>query len=241
MLRFVAIVGLALTAGSFAVPQPAAAAQPVVQVVTVKVTPGMLEPYRKELKKVRGVMTRLGSKATMRVWNTTLGGTDAGQVLVGLEYPDQAAWAADSGKIQADAEYQKIQAGLSGMRTVVSNSIWRDISPEMSSSSVAGSTLVLTGVAVKPGKLEEYLKRVGSTNAINKRLEIPGRARIWRAELAGTDTGAVAIGIEYPDVSAYVTAQDKLAADAEWKKLLASFDELRTIEGRWLYSEITPP
>ena len=77
---------------------------------------------------------------------------DAGQVLVGLEYPDQAAWAADLPKIQVDPEWQKIQAGLSPVRTVVSNSIWRDISPEAS----AGSALVLSGVTVKPGKLEDY-------------------------------------------------------------------------------------
>jgi len=239
MLRFVAIVGLTLAVGAFAVPQSAVAAQPVVQVVTVKVTPGMLEQYRQELKKVRGVMTRLGSKATMRVWNTTMGGTDVGQVLVGLEYPDQAAWGADSGKIQADAEYQKIQAGLSGMRTVVSNAVWRDISPETSASG-AGTTLVLTGVAVKPGKLEEYRQRVGSAKAINERLKIPGRVRMWQADLAGTAAGAVAIGIEYPDVSAYVAAREKLDADAEWQKLLVKLDDVRTVDGRWLYSEITP-
>ena len=239
MVRCVAIVGLALAVGSFAVPQLAAAAQPVVQVVTVKVNPGKLEQYRLELKKVRGVLTRLGSKATMRVWNTTMGGTDAGQILVGLEYPDQAAWGADSGKLQADAEWQKIQVGLAGIRTVVSNAVWRDISPETSPSG-AGGTLVLTGVAVKPGKLEAYRKSVGSAKAISDRLEVPGRVRIWQAELAGTAAGAVAVGIEYPDVSAYVAAQEKLAADAEWQKLRANLDDLRTVDGRWLYSEITP-
>lgn len=239
MVRSVAIVGLALALGSFAMPQQAAAAQPVVQVVTVTVEPGKLEQYRQELKKVAGVMTRLGSKATMRVWNTTAGGTDSGQILVGLEYPDQAAWAADSGKLQADAEWQKIQAGLSGVRTVVSNAIWRDISLQ-TSASAPGKTLVLTGVAVKPGMLEEYRKRATSSMAISDRLKVSGRVRIWQAELAGAATGAVAIGIEYPDVAAYVAAQDKLGADAEWQKLRASFDGLRTINGRWLYAEITP-
>ena len=239
MLRSVAIVGLALTLSWFAAPQSAAAAQPVVQVVIVKVNPGKLEQYRQELKKVRGVMTRLGSKATMRVWNTSMGGTDAGQILVGLEYPDQAAWAADSGKLQADAEWQKIQAGLSGIRTLVSTALWRDISREASASS-AGSTLVLTGVAVKPGKLEDYRKRLDSARAISERLAIPSRVRIWQAELAGTTAGAVAIGAEYADVPAYVAAQEKLAADAEWQKLLAKLDDVRTISGRWLYQEITP-
>ncbi len=175
----------------------------------------------------------------MRVWNATMAGTDAGQILAGLEYPDQATWATDSAKLQADAEWQKIQGGLSGIRTVVSNAVWLDISPKTSQSG-AGSTLVLMGAAVKPGKLEGYRQRVGSVNAINERLKIPARIRMWQAELAGMAAGAVAIGIEYPDVPAYVAAQEKLAADAEWQKLLASLDELRTLEGRWLYQEITP-
>lgn len=239
MLRGVVIGGLVLAMGSFALPQLAAAAQPVVQVVTVKVAPGKLDQYRQELKKVSGVLTRIGSKGTLRVWNTTMGGTDAGQVLVGLEYPDLAAWAADSGKLQADAEWQKIQAGLVGVRTVVSNAVWRDVSMDTSALG-AGRTLVLTGVAVKPGKFEEYRKRAADSKAISDRLKVPGRIRVWQATLAGSATGAVAVGIEYPDVSAYVAAQEKLAADAEWQKLLASFDDLRTIEGRWLYSEITP-
>jgi hypothetical protein len=239
MLRCFVIGGLVLAMGSLAGPQLAAAAQPVVQVVTVKVEPGKLEQYRQELKKVRGVMTRIGSKATMRVWNTTTGGTEAGQILVGLEYPDSATWAADSGKLQADAEWQKIQAGLVGVRTVVSNELWRDVSTEASAMGT-GSTLVLTGVAVKPGKFEEYRQRVASSKAISDRLKVPGRVRIWQADLAGTATGAVDVGIEYPDVSAYVAAQDKLGADAEWQKFRAGLDDVRTINGRWLYSEITP-
>jgi len=182
MVGSVAIAGLVLAVGSVAVPQWAAAAQPVVQVVTVTVNPGKLEPYRQELEKVPGVLPRLGSRATMRVWNTTAGETDTGQVLVGLEYPDQAAWAADAGKLQADAEWQKIQAGLSGMRTVVSHSVWRGLSLEASS--------------------------------------------------AGAATGSIAIGIEYPDDPAHVAAQEKLGADAEWQKLFASLDDLRTLEGR---------
>ncbi len=239
MIRSVSIIALALAVSSVAVSPSASAASPVVQVVTVKVNPGKLEQYRLEIKKIRGVLTRLGSKASLRVWNTTMGGTDAGQVLVGLEYPDQAAWAADSGKLQADAEWQKIQAGLAGLRTVVSNSIWRDISPQPSMSG-PGSTLVLTGVGVKPGMLEEYRQRLASSAAISERLQAQGRVRLWKAELAGAGTGAVAIGVEYPDVSTYVAAQEKLSADPEWQKFVAKLDELRSIEGRWLYQEITP-
>jgi hypothetical protein len=237
MIRSVAL-GLALALGLAAWSSPAAAA-PVVQVVTVKVNPGMLDQYLAETKKLQGVLARLESKGTMRVWNTTQGGTDTGTVLVGVEYPDMAAWAADSPRIQADAEWKKIVAGLATVRTVMSSAIWRDISPSASTSG-PGKVLVLTGVEVKPGQLEEYKERVGSARAINERLGLTGRLRMWRAELAGPEAGAVAVGIEYPDVASYVAEQDKLSADSEWQTLLSSLDAVRTPAGRWMYQEITP-
>jgi hypothetical protein len=210
----------------------------LIQAVTVKVTPGKLDQYRQELKKIRAIQTRLGSKGTMRVWSVTAGGADAGQILVGLEYPDAASWAADSGKMQADAEWQKVQAGLAGIRTVVSNSIWRDISPTASTAS-AGATMVITGVEIKPGKLEDYRKAVASLGPIIDRLKSGGRSRVWQADLAGTESGDVVVGVEYADVASYVSAQEKLAADSEWQKVRASLDDLRTVSGRWLYQEVS--
>lgn len=239
MTRSVTAVCLVLLLGLAVVPRMAAADSPVVQVVTVKVEPGKLEQYRQELKKVRAVQTRLGSKSTMRVWNTTVGGDDAGQMLVAIEYPDQASWAADTTKMQADAEWQKIQAGLAGVRTVVSNAVWRDVSPA-ASKGAAGPTLLLTGVSVKPGERDDYLQRVATANGVSDRLGLKGRIRVWQAELAGRATGSMAVGIEYPDSASYVSEQQKLTADAEWKKTLAGLDGVRTITGRWLYQEMTP-
>jgi hypothetical protein len=237
MVRFVAIVALALGLSTTAVPGTASA-DPVIQVVTVKVNPGKLDPYRQELKKIRAIQKRLGSKGTMRVWNVTAGGADAGQVLVGLEYPDAASWAADAGKMQADAEWQKVQTDLAGIRTVVSNAVWRDISATPSAAS-AGATMVITGVEIKPGKLEDYRKAVASAAPISERLKAGGRTRLWQADLAGAESGDVVVGIEYADTPAYVSAQEKLAADSEWQKIRASLDDLRTVTGRWLYQEVT--
>ena len=47
--------------------------------------------------------------------------------------------------------------------------------------------------------------------------------------LAEDATGSMAVGVEYADLASYVGDQEKLAADAEWQKLLASLDE----RGRW--------
>ncbi len=99
--------------------------------------------------------------------------------------------------------------------------------------------MVITGVETKPGKLADYLKAVTSAAPINDRLKAGGRIRVWQAELAGAEAGDVVIGIEYPDVASYVSAQEKLGADSEWQKIRTSLDDLRTVSGRWLYQEIT--
>jgi hypothetical protein len=172
---------------------------------------------------------------------------DTGAVLVAVEYPNEAAWAADSARTQSDPEWRKIVAGLDGMRTVVSTAIWRDVSPSPVAASpspapggAGGGVLVLTGVAVQPGKLDQYRKLVGDGKAIVERLGLTSQLRLWRAELAGPSTGSVAVGVEYPDLATYVADQAKLAGDAEWRELLAELDAVRTLEGRWLYREITP-
>ena len=65
----------------------------------------------------------------MRVWQATAAGEATGTVVVGLIYKDLATYAADSTKIQGDAEWQKLVAGLDKMRTVVSVGLARNVGP----------------------------------------------------------------------------------------------------------------
>lgn len=226
--------------GAIAAP-PAIAAhhEPVTQVVTVDVKPGQLEKYRQEVEKLMGVMERLGSKATLRMWQTTAGGPDTGNVLVGVEYPDAGSWAADGETLANDAEWQEITSGLDALRTVVSTSLWRDVSTAPGEAGT-GKVLLITGVDVKPGKLDAYREKVADLHAIAERLELGGSPRIWHAEVAGPGTGAVVVGIQHDDLADYVADRDKLAMDAEWQKLLGELDTMRTVTGRWLYRDITP-
>jgi hypothetical protein len=234
-------MALALAALTGSVAEPAAAAhhEAVVQVVTVDTKPGKLEQYRAEVKKLIAVMKRLGGSGTVRVWSATVAGSDTGNVLVGLEYPNAAAWAADSTKLASDTEWQKIVSGLDELRTVVSNAVWRELSPARSGAG-SGSVLAITGVQVNPGKLGAYTQKVNDARSITERLGISGNFRIFHAELAGPNTGAVAVGVEYPDLATYVAETGKLTADAEWNKLLDELAGMRTLVGRWLYQEITP-
>jgi hypothetical protein len=61
----------------------------------------------------------------MRVWNVTFGGEGSGNIAVGIVYPSLEVFAANNGKLQADAEGGKLFASLDGLRKVVSISLFR--------------------------------------------------------------------------------------------------------------------
>ena len=241
MHRLLFLAALTLVASGVAPATPAAAGhhEAGLQVVSVRVAPGKMEKYLGKVKQLDGILRRHQSPAKVRVWNTTVGGPDTGNTIVGLEYPNAAAWAADSGKLQADSEWQKIVRGLDDIRTLESNSVWREISVTPMPAG-SGGVLAVTAVQVKPGKLDAYRKRVDSARAITERLGLSGTLRMWQADVAGPNTGGVVVGIEYPDLVSYVSDQGKLAGDSEWRKLLRGLDELRTLGGRWIYQDVTP-
>jgi hypothetical protein len=213
--------------------------EPVLQVVAVKVKPGMLDKYRKEVKKLRGVLERIGSEATVRMWSNNQGGPDAGTILVALEFPNAEAWAADSPKMQADKAWQDVLGDLHKLRTLEGSSMWRDISP-VSAGSSPGSVLVVTGVSVNPGLLDTYRERLSQIPSINERLGVTATIRMWHATLAGPNTGNVAVGAEYRDLATYVRENATLSADPEWQGVLSGLSSIRTLQSRSLYLEITP-
>jgi hypothetical protein len=83
--------------------------------------------YAGELAKIRAVMTRLGSKSTMRVWRSRFAGPDAGAIVVSIEYPDMATFAAEDAKVQGDAEYASLLKGLDRVRKIVSDSLYEEL------------------------------------------------------------------------------------------------------------------
>jgi hypothetical protein len=235
----------ALLIGGAGVPQPAAAAhhEPVIMAITVKVEPGELEEYRERVGKLSEIMKRLGVSGTVRMWSPQLAGPAAatGNVLIGIEYPNSAAWAAAQSVVQGDSEYRKTIRGLDKIRTIVGSGLWTDITPaNVTPSGASGPVLAITAVDVKPGKLEDYQKRISGAQKLVERLGISMRLRMWRAAIAGQDTGSVVIGFEYPDLNTFVSDRTKMQADADWRRFIAGLDAVRTLGGTTLYREITP-
>ena len=85
--------------------------------------------YIKQLKDGKQLIQKVAPKMTMRAWRATFAGDATGAVIVGLEHPGSLAdFATAWDKIQADKSVAKWLAGLSGLRTIVSDSLYNEIS-----------------------------------------------------------------------------------------------------------------
>ncbi len=101
----------------------------VLQIVAVRVNPGKLDNYLERIEKLQAISDRLQAGGTLRVWRATLAGDNAGTIVVGIEYSSLAAFAENSSKVEADAEWQKAISRLDSIRTIVGRSLYREITP----------------------------------------------------------------------------------------------------------------
>ena len=102
------------------------------------------------------------------------------------------------------------------------------------------TVMQVIGVKVT-GDQDAYLEKVKKGQQIAKRLGVPG-FRMWRATIAGEDTGTIYLALEYPSMAALADAQAKTAADPEWQTFLKDMNKsgLRTITSSSLLQEFTP-
>ena len=85
--------------------------------------------YTAQLKEGSRLIKKVAPKMTMRAWRATFAGNATGAVIVGLEYPGSLAdFATAWEKIQADKSVSKWLSGFSGLRTIVSDSLYNEIS-----------------------------------------------------------------------------------------------------------------
>jgi len=97
----------------------------VLRVVVVKAQDTV--GYVKEIERGRGLMKKAGSPAVIRVWRAQYAGTDAGAVVVSVEYPDLVALARDTDKMATDPDLRAWLAGLDKFRTIVSDSVYNEL------------------------------------------------------------------------------------------------------------------
>jgi hypothetical protein len=83
--------------------------------------------YLQQLDKGRAMLKRLGVATTLRVWRATYAGPNTGTVIVSQEYPNWAAFADGQAKTAADPEFSAWLAGLDKVRTITSDSLYREL------------------------------------------------------------------------------------------------------------------
>jgi hypothetical protein len=109
----------------------AADAPKVLNVLAVKVKAGQEDAYLQKVKALQGVMSRLQTGGTMRVWRATQAGEASGTIYVGIEYPNLESFAKGTSKASADDEWRKLvrDVDASGMRELLGNSLMVEVTP----------------------------------------------------------------------------------------------------------------
>ncbi len=109
----------------------AADAPKVLNVLSVKVKSGQEDAYLAQVKKLNGIIKRLDTGGTMRVWRATQAGDSSGTLYIGIEYPNLEAFAKGMTKTNADDEWRKLvrEVDSSGMRELLGNSLMVEVTP----------------------------------------------------------------------------------------------------------------
>ena len=97
----------------------------VIRVVVVKTDNPAA--YAEAIEKGKEIMKKLGVPATIHVYQGTYAGSEAGAVASVIEYPSLQALADADAKLRADKDYTDWIKGLNKVRTIVSDSIYREL------------------------------------------------------------------------------------------------------------------
>ena len=108
----------------------------------------------------------------------------------------------------------------------------------LSSSAFAQKATVLRVVIVKTDDVGQYLRELEKGREILKRLGVQVQIRVWQARFAGSDTGSIAVGAEYPDMAAFAAGMAKTEASPEYQAWLKNVDKIRKIVSDSLYGEL---
>jgi hypothetical protein len=97
----------------------------VVRVVVVKTDNPAA--YAQALEAGKEIMKKAGISPVVHVYQATYAGAEAGAVVATIEYPSIVALAEAETKLRADKDYVAWIKGLDKIRTIVSDSIYREL------------------------------------------------------------------------------------------------------------------
>jgi len=121
------LVALVVVVGMMLGMSQAAHAQKTTVLRVVRIQTDDIAAYLQGLDRGKSLMKKMGLTNNIRVWRAQFAGPDAGSVVVAIEYPDMASFAAAEAKTFADPEYQQWLKDMLKVRKVVSDSIYREM------------------------------------------------------------------------------------------------------------------
>jgi hypothetical protein len=104
----------------------------------------------------------------------------------------------------------------------------------------AAERVALRVVVVKTDNPDAYVKEIEKGKALLKRIGSGVQLRVWRAQFAGENAGAIVVAAEYPNLAALAKDYAAVSADAEYQAWLKGLDKIRTIVSDSLYEELKP-
>jgi len=104
-----------------------ASAQKTTVVRVVVVNTDNPTAYAQALEEGKAIMKKAGINETIHVYQATYAGPNAGSIAVSIEYPSMVALAEAEAKLRADKDYVAWIKGLDKIRTIVSDSIYREL------------------------------------------------------------------------------------------------------------------
>jgi hypothetical protein len=96
-----------------------------IRVINVKTA--NVSAYMQELDKGRAMMKRLGINSTLHIYRAAFAGDSAGSIVVTQEYPTWAAFADAQAKTSADSEFSAWLKNLDSIRSITSDSLYREL------------------------------------------------------------------------------------------------------------------
>ena len=121
------LVALVVVVGMMLGMSQAAHAQKTTVLRVVRIQTDDVAAYLQGLDRGKSLMKKMGLTNNIRVWRAQFAGPDAGSVVVAIEYPDMASFAAAEAKTSADPDYQQWLKDMLKVRKVVSDSIYREM------------------------------------------------------------------------------------------------------------------
>jgi len=112
----------------------------------------------------------------------------------------------------------------------------------IAASATAAGPAVTQVVAVDTnGDTDALLADAKSNAKIFERLGIQATRRYMQATLAGSESGTIAVVIDYPSLAALAAAQEKLRNDPEWQKYIEKINKSgMSVQSNSVWVDMTP-